>query len=50
MSGSRKPSKVHKWNLAGLINDCSKNKVCALFSKCYHVNLSAPSMDYLLQH
>ena len=40
MSGSRKSSKVHKWNLGGLINDCGKNKVCALFSKLNHVNLS----------
>jgi len=40
MSGSRKSSKVHEWNLPGLINDCSKNKVCALFNKLNRVNLS----------
>lgn len=26
-AGSKKSSKAHKWNLSGLINDCSKNKM-----------------------
>lgn len=40
MSGSRKSQKVHKWNLAGLISDCSKNKVYALFNKHYKLNMT----------